>query len=1083
MARLFLLFLFSMGFTAVSPAQDTLLVEQSQRQINQYIQAVQNGDNSPINLWALAQLSQSREDLRRNIATQMETVERITPALAVFKDTTLSEAGQLQQLAFASKSPFLLTAYLLAETDDDNRRKVVRRYRSDVGFPAADPIDFDRLTKALIQQQPITTSVLPADSFNTLHFLLFLDSDLVYDGGVPREYLTSAAKKWNPTDAYDQRGLQRSLFRATLFRTHYILDQYGQIETLFDAIIEDELFPNSDRKLSLLRMMDYSIYQLGYYNRSVDLSRNLSLPLARYLGLEELAVNLYMDLGASLNRIGNIKEAQKIYSDIKSQLLEGYTDISKAQVLNNLAITYWRSGEFDRFLSLEFEALESTKRENDYELNFDILRNLFTHYRINQDFTSAKQYLTEAKDLATKEENNQDLGQISFFEGQFFRYAQSNFVQANQSFDKALSFLSVENNYDFYQIVLKEKAFLFRTQGQYKKAKEINSQILKKAEEREDSRFGIYGAYSKANMHLALGQLDSARVMLDSLQTKDLEALDFFQLVMAKTVQARYRQDINQPRDGSNLLQPVVEQILQRSRSSGDLETGFWQIEPEYLDAFELYADLLIDTGRPGQAVEVLDRFKNINDAAIYQNPLVRSKVLNEEELSEYQRLTEQLDALRRELLAASEDNTNDIQQDIDERSARKNALSRKITANADSDPVSVSQVQRQLDAYRRVLHITEINDTFYMAVISRNSVDFKKIPITPKMRSRFEQSIAEMAKGDTDLSKLYSITQMLQLNELPAHVNRLTIIPDSYLYQLSMDVLPLSAPSNSYSYGQGDYLIEHYETNYLTSLGDFNSPKSGETAYTYGFAGYGVSSFGDDRKALVPLPEAGVEVESISNKLTAFNDRKSFLNAGATEQSFRENAPKARILHMATHSEVSGQDPMFSSIYLSRSDTDDPSHNPGRIFAYELFEMNLSNELIMLNSCESGSGSYLQGTGVVGISRALRYAGAKSLVLNLWSVNDMMASDFAVKFYEGINDGLSKSDALRSAKLHFLKVKNANPHYWGTYMLLGDEKPLLEPDRYARNIIAGSFMIFFFIMVTASTIIDILSRNRTDAV
>ena len=132
-----------------------------------------------------------------------------------------------------------------------------------------------------------------------------------------------------------------------------------------------------------------------------------------------------------------------------------------------------------------------------------------------------------------------------------------------------------------------------------------------------------------------------------------------------------------------------------------------------------------------------------------------------------------------------------------------------------------------------------------------------------------------------------------------------------------------------------------------------------------------------------------------------------------------------------------------------------------------------------MLNSCESGSGSYLQGTGVVGISRALRYAGAQSLVLNLWSVNDMMASEFAIKFYEGINKGETKSEALRNAKLYFLKTKNANPHYWGSYMLLGNEDAIIHPYAFTNNMVAASFMIFFFSLALASSFIEIRRRKK----
>lgn len=147
----------------------------------------------------------------------------------------------------------------------------------------------------------------------------------------------------------------------------------------------------------------------------------------------------------------------------------------------------------------------------------------------------------------------------------------------------------------------------------------------------------------------------------------------------------------------------------------------------------------------------------------------------------------------------------------------------------------------------------------------------------------------------------------------------------------------------------------------------------------------------------------------------------------------------------MATHSEVSESDPLFSRLFLNPESGFKDSTLAGQLFAYELFNLNLQNELIMLNSCESGAGQYLQGTGIMGISRALRYAGAQSLVLNGWSVNDQFASEFAIEFYGHLNEGLSKSESLRRAKLHFIKNRNANPHFWGPYMLNGDDRPLLQ--------------------------------------
>ena len=168
-----------------------------------------------------------------------------------------------------------------------------------------------------------------------------------------------------------------------------------------------------------------------------------------------------------------------------------------------------------------------------------------------------------------------------------------------------------------------------------------------------------------------------------------------------------------------------------------------------------------------------------------------------------------------------------------------------------------------------------------------------------------------------------------------------------------------------------------------------------------------------------------------------------------ATKQNFTREIGDSKIVHLATHSEVSEQDPLFSIIYLKNSDEDSTHNTNGNaLYAYELFDIKLDNELIMLNSCSSGSGGYMQGTGIMGISRALKYAGAKSLALNIWSVNDHIASVFATDFYSYLNKGYSKSEAMRMAKINQLQKGNANPHYWGAYSLIGNPSAVTnKPD------------------------------------
>lgn len=195
----------------------------------------------------------------------------------------------------------------------------------------------------------------------------------------------------------------------------------------------------------------------------------------------------------------------------------------------------------------------------------------------------------------------------------------------------------------------------------------------------------------------------------------------------------------------------------------------------------------------------------------------------------------------------------------------------------------------------------------------------------------------------------------------------------------------------------------------------------------------------------LPSLPYATVESNNIEQVLTSLNRKEVYNGNEATKEAFKHSVEHSRLVHVATHSEVSEQNPLFSTIYLKNPEADSDLDSEQALYAYELFDTPLNSEFIMLNSCSSGSGNYIQGSGIMGISRALRYAGAKSLALNLWSVNDKIASEFATDLYSYLNEGHTKSESIRMAKLNQLRSANANPHFWGAYMMIGNPSPITQ--------------------------------------
>ena len=107
-----------------------------------------------------------------------------------------------------------------------------------------------------------------------------------------------------------------------------------------------------------------------------------------------------------------------------------------------------------------------------------------------------------------------------------------------------------------------------------------------------------------------------------------------------------------------------------------------------------------------------------------------------------------------------------------------------------------------------------------------------------------------------------------------------------------------------------------------------------------------------------------------------------------------------------------------------------------GIITALELSGMDLSHtELVVLSACETGVGKIEDGEGVAGINKAFMKAGAKYVVMSLWSVPEKSTGVLMKRFYENLQKGQSYSKALREAKIWMIENKNSHPFYWAGFV------------------------------------------------
>jgi CHAT domain-containing protein/tetratricopeptide (TPR) repeat protein len=171
----------------------------------------------------------------------------------------------------------------------------------------------------------------------------------------------------------------------------------------------------------------------------------------------------------------------------------------------------------------------------------------------------------------------------------------------------------------------------------------------------------------------------------------------------------------------------------------------------------------------------------------------------------------------------------------------------------------------------------------------------------------------------------------------------------------------------------------------------------------------------------------APLVAEEIAKLGQLFPSARVLLNETATREAFAEQSATASFLHIATHAVFRQDNPMFSSFKLV----------DGWVTAFDLFSMACQTDLVTLSSCQSGMSEVTGADDLLGLMRGFLYAGARSLLVSLWNVNDESTTALMGRFYLEWQKGASKSRAFRSAMLE-LRDEYPNPFYWAPFLLVG---------------------------------------------
>jgi CHAT domain-containing protein/Tfp pilus assembly protein PilF len=378
-------------------------------------------------------------------------------------------------------------------------------------------------------------------------------------------------------------------------------------------------------------------------------------------------------------------------------------------------------------------------------------------------------------------------------------------------------------------------------------------------------------------------------------------------------------------------------------------------------------------------------------------------------------------------------------------------------------------------DAGTAVLEYVVTNEQTFLFVLARDStrrgkVDVKVFPIDVKrsdlslLVEKFRNLLSTNHPGFRQIG-----LDLYDLLVKPARVyvegkTTVCIVPDGPLWNLPFQALQTAGDK---------YLLELYTIYYAPSLQvlhemrkrsvSLDSPPLGKSRRNHTASSsralasaqlyaVGNPTFGGEAIALaqalrnapfVALPETEKEVQTLSAEVYGPNASVVRIGAAAREETVKAEIRGYRVLHFATHGVLDDKNPLYSYLVLA-SGTD--SKEDGLLEAWELMQMDLKAELVVLSACDTARGRVGDGEGMIGFTWALFVAGVPTMIASQWRVPSESTTKLMVAFHKtrlGYNSGkkISNAEAWRQAALGMIRDPRyrMKPYYWAGFVVVGD--------------------------------------------
>jgi len=768
------------------------------------------------------------------------------------------------------------------------------------------------------------------------------------------------------------------------------------------------------------------------------------------------------------------KKAIKIYQEVNQKS-------GLSNELGNLGASYLEQGLFQKGLEYSQQGLSLAIEIDDKYKQQKFLANVGIAYYFTGIYDKATRYLEESYEIAYQIGEKTGAAATLMNMGGI-NYEIGDTLQALQNFEKAYPVFREAGDPKGEAIAVANISSIYTEQKKFDKALEYMLKALE-IDQRIKNPYGEADTYNGlGSLYFKLGQYDNAidahkraLAIAEKLQAVRIIWESAYNLGKVYEQKGDFASAVDYYKLAINKIESVREQILASEQKSTFLANKIEPYERLINALFELnrknpskkYSAEAFHFAERAKARTLLDILAESNieieegvdstllkhEQEIFQNITRIQTKQHSQSLSE-----EQLETLADSLLS-EEDLLRNLRIELKKKSPAYSELKYP-------NPLTVDQIQKLvISEDEMLLEYFLSSDRSYLWAITKNEIQIHQLPSEAKIKEAVDQYLSVISKppqiGTSPQASGEKLYDMLLAPAKDVMQSDMIIVPDGILHYLPFEALILNDGNEN-----PQYLGESFRVSYAPSasvLGFIEDrSKEKDQEYTNKLLAFGNPLFKDVQQLasvnpasaagskvrgsyiqsgfeFSPLPYSANEIESLI-KLYDADRIKIYLKNDAVEENLKsEVLSQYRIIHFATHALIDEEHPGRSCIVLT---IDDDPKEDGLVQMNEIFNMQMDADLVTLSACQTGGGKLVRGEGIVGLTRAFFYAGAHSVLVSLWPVNDQSTTKLMEKFYSYLQQGKGKTEALRLAKTDLISGENRtlrHPYFWAPFVLIGE--------------------------------------------